>query len=130
MWFDKELMFAEKKALTDFSGGVVGDPVDIGTKGAVRGRQAFVAVTCGADMTATGDPAITFALESSETADFLEAAEIPLSLPPKKKADFPAGAGVVARLPYEVTGRYLRLKMTATAAVTCADLTAGIVLDA
>ncbi len=127
---DLELTFIRNEALTDFAGGVLGTPIDIGTAGAVKGRQSFVAITCGADMTATGDPTISFKLESSETPDFAVAVAIPLSLPPKKKADFGEGMGVAARMPCEVTGRYLRLLMEPSAPVTCAEITAGIVLDA
>lgn len=130
MYGDLELTFINKQELTDFSGGVLGTPIDIGTPGAVKGRQSFIAITCGADMTATGDPTIAFKLESSETDDFAVAVAIPLSLPPKKKADLGEGMGVMARMPYEVTGRYLRLLMEPSAPVTCAEITAGIVLDA
>ena len=128
MRFDKELMFVDEEALQDAGTGVLGDPVDLGAAGQGKGRQSFVAICCDDDTTATGDPEISFALETADAEDFLQAKTIPLALPPLKKEDLGAGKCVYSPVPLYLE-RHVRLTMTTSSAITCAGFSAGIVLD-
>jgi hypothetical protein len=128
MMFDKELMFAEGEELTAFTSGTLGSPIDLGTKGALRGRECTLAIVARQDLTATGDPDITLTLEASDTDDFAAVKTIPLSIPTVHKADLAEGKSVMIRMPFEA-GQYLRLHMEAASAVACGALDAGIVLD-
>jgi len=133
MMFDKELMFVEDegKNLKNVTTGVLGDTVDLGAPNQGRGRKSSVAIAFTTDTTATGDPAISFALETSTDEDFTDSAEIPLSLPtPLKKADMAEGAVLVAPVPVMGLGRYVRLKLTTESAIACTGMKAGFVIDA
>jgi hypothetical protein len=126
--FDKELMFAENTALTAFESGVVGTPIDLGTPGAGRGREAFVSILCKEDAAATGSPSIAFALDSADNPEFTNAQSIPLSFGPLGKADLAKGKVLSAPLPHGI-GRYVRLTAESSAELACAGVDAGIVLD-
>ena len=133
MIFDKELMFVEDDGhnLMNVETGTLGDTVDLGAAGQGKGRKSSVAIAFGRDTTATGDPAISFSLETSETEDFTESAEIPLSLPtPLKKADMAQGRVLVAPVPVMGLNRYVRLRLTTESPIACTGMEAGFVLDA
>ncbi len=102
MYFDKELMFVDAKALQDANSGVLGQKIDFGAGGQGKGRQSYVAVCCGSDTTATGSPDISFKLESSPTEDFLTSKDIALSFGPLKKTDLAEGKCVFAPFPLVV----------------------------
>ena len=129
MIFDRELCFIHETKIQDFAGGVLGDPIDLGAPDQLRGRQSYVAICCGDDTTATGDPTIQFSLEFADDDTFSTPVAVPLSLPPTKKADMAKGRAIVARAPI-YSRRYVRLKMDVDTAITCAAITAGFVLDA
>jgi hypothetical protein len=128
MQFDKELTFIDKGKLESFSGGVLGDALDMGAGGQFKGRQAFVAVCCGDDTTATGEPEIFFSLEFADDATFTQSVKVPLSLPPLGKADMAKGESVIARLPL-YSKRFVRLHLGTDIELVCSNITAGIVLD-
>jgi hypothetical protein len=129
MIFDRELCFIHEQPLTGFSGGVVGDILDLGAKGQTgKGRVSYVAVACDSDLTATGNPAITLSLEFSEDEAFTTPVPVPLSLPPLAKEDFAAGQVVGALSPLFAL-RYVRLVMDTTLPLACTTMTAGFVLD-
>ena len=129
MIFDRKLCFIDKKKIQDFAGGVLGDVLDLGAPDQLRGRQSYIAICCGDDTTATGDPAISFAMEFSNDEAFTDPVRVPLSLPPIKKADMAKGKAVIARSPI-YSQRYVRLVMDTATPITCAEITAGFVLDA
>ena len=133
MIFDKELMFIEDEGhnMHNVETGVIGEAIDLGAPGQGKGRKSAVAIAFTSDTTATGDPAISFSLETSAAVDFDESAEIPLSLPtPLKKADMAEGAILVSPMPVMGLKRYVRLKLTTESAIACTGIKAGIVLDA
>lgn len=128
MIFDAKLMFLNEEAIQDFSGGELGKALDLGVPSQMRGRPCYVAIQCADNTTATGDPEISFALETSGTEDFLEVTTIPLSIPKMKKGDLKAGAAFFAPCPlYSL--RFVRLVLETSLPITCAELSAGIVLD-
>ena len=129
MIFDRELCFIYEGALTAFTTGTVGAARDLGAPGQTgKGRAAFVAVACDGDMTATGSPTISLSLEFSADDSFSSPVAVPLSLPPLGKGDFAKGKVVGAPAPL-YSQRWVRLKMTTSAALACANVTAGLVLD-
>jgi hypothetical protein len=128
MIFDKELTFIDAGKLEAFTGGVLGDPLDLGADGQFLGRQAYVAVCCGDDTTATGNPEILFSLEFADDASFAGSVKVPLSLPPLGKEDMAKGASVIARLPL-YSKRFVRLHMGTDIELACSNITAGITLD-
>jgi hypothetical protein len=129
MIFDRELCFVYEGNLTGFSGGVVGEALDLGAPNQTgKGRAGYVAIACQQDMTATGDPEISLSLEFSETESFAVPVTVPLALPVLHKEDFAKGKVVGALAPLFAL-RYARLKMDTTATLACAGLTAGFVLD-
>ena len=128
MIFDLQLTFIDKGKLESFDGGVLGDALDLGAGGQFKGRQAFVAVCCGDDTTATGEPEILFSLEFADDASFASSVKVPLSLPPLGKADMAKGKDVIARLPL-YSKRFVRLHLGTDIELVCSDITAGIVLD-
>ena len=133
MIFDKELMFVENDGTnrTNIETGTLGRVVDLGAAGQGRGRKSSVAIAFTKDMTATGNPAISFSLETSAEENFGECVEIPLSLPtPLKKADMGEGAVLVAPVPVIGLDRYVRLKLTTESPIACTGIEAGFVLDA
>lgn len=129
MIFDRELCFAYKADISNFSGGAVGGVLDLGAPNqAGKGRNGYVAIACEQDMTATGNPDIKLSLEFSEDAGFTSPINIPLALPVQKKADFAKGKVVGAQAPMFAL-RYARLMLDTTGTLACAGLTAGFVLD-
>jgi hypothetical protein len=129
MIFDRELCFAYKTMLTGFGGGVVGEKLDLGAPNQTgKGRASYVAIACEEDMTATGNPEISLALEFSETEDFASPTVAPLALPALHKADFAKGKVVGAVAPLYAL-RWARLVLTTESALACASVTAGFVLD-
>jgi hypothetical protein len=128
MVFDKELMFAEDAELTAFESGVVGAPIDLGTRGAGHGRECFIAIVSKAEATATGDPVITFAVDTAEDEAFTSPKTIPLSIAPAGKGDLAKGSVLTAPLPRGVD-RFVRLTAESSIALACAGIDAGIVLD-
>jgi hypothetical protein len=129
MIFDKQLCFIDKGDLTAFEGGAVGSALDLGAPNQTgKGRVCYVAIACEEDMTATGNPGITLALEFSDAAGFSSPVSVPLPLPELHKADFAKGKVVGCLAPLSAL-RYVRLVMEPTAAIACASLTAGFVLD-
>jgi hypothetical protein len=128
MIFDKKLMFVENEALTGFTGGILGDPIDLGAPRQGDGRAAYIAIVSGAPTTATGEPEITFALETADAANFSDAVTIPLPLPPLRKINLAAGSAWFVHLPLYLK-RHIRLKCASTLPLACAGVTAGIVLD-
>jgi hypothetical protein len=87
-----------------------------------------VAIACEQDMTATGTPTINLSLEFSDDDTFTSPVDVPLSLPTLGKGDFAKGKVVGALAPL-FSLRWVRLKMTTSAALACAGITAGFVLD-
>ena len=129
MIFDQRLKFIDKGSLVSFAGGVVGTPLDLGAPNQIgKGRNSYVAIACGADMTATGNPSITLSLEFSEDGTFSSPVSVPLSLPTLGKGDFAAGKSVVALSPL-FSLRFVRLIMETDIALACTVFTAGFVLD-
>jgi hypothetical protein len=129
MIFDRELCFIYKGVLTAFSGGTVGDALDLGAPNQTgKGRVSYVAIACEQDMAATGNPVINLSLEFSEDAAFTTPVEVPLSLPPLAKEDFAKGKVVGALSPLFAL-RHVRLKMDTTLPLACTGITAGFVLD-
>jgi hypothetical protein len=130
MIWDKELLFIDKGMLTAFSSGAVGDPLDLGArKQMAEGLQSWIAVSCLDDVTATGDPAITLALEFSDDDVFAAPVVVPLSLPPLAKEDMAEGALIFAPAPL-YSKRFVRLTLDSTIDLACSRMTAGIVLGA
>jgi hypothetical protein len=127
--FDQKLKFIDNGTLTAFNGGVVGSVLDLGAPNQLgKGRVSYVAITCSADMAATGDPSITLSLEFSEDGTFSPPVSVPLSLPVLRKGDFVEGKAVVALAPlYSL--RYVRLVMETDIQLACSTFTAGFVLD-
>ena len=79
MIFDRELCFIYQDSITAFSGGVVGDALDLGAPNQTgQGRNSYVAIVCEQDMTATGNPVITLSLEFSEESGFSSPIAVPL----------------------------------------------------
>ena len=129
MIFDKELMFVEKEDMQNVETGTLGRVLDLGAPGQGKGRPSWVAVVFKTDTTATGDPDISFTLETSKEANFGSPKSIPLSIPtPVKKADMKAGMCLCAPTPPSLE-RYVRLKLTTASAITCTGMQAGFVLD-
>ena len=129
MILDRELCFLDKEALQNVESGVLGSAVDLGGSGQLDGRRAYVVIAAHDETTATGDPAMTFALEFAEDSAFTKnLTAVPLSVPPVKKADLAAGKVVRAAAPV-CAKRYARLKLTTESKLTCLNVTAGIVLD-
>jgi hypothetical protein len=129
MIFDRELCFIYEGSLTAFTTGTVGSALDLGAPNQTgKGRNSYVAISCEADMTATGSPTISLSLEFSEDDSFTSPVAVPLSLPPLGKADFAKGKVVGALSPL-FSLRWVRLKLTTSAALACAGITAGFVLD-
>ncbi|MDR1650743.1 MAG: hypothetical protein LBR87_03055 [Synergistaceae bacterium] len=124
---DRELCFIYEGSVTASTGGVQGSAIDLGP-GGFRGRDSYVFIESLADTTATGSPTISFTLEFSDDAAFASPAAVPLSTPVLGKGDLAKGKVVLARAPLH-GGRFVRLKMTASAAITCSKFTAGIILD-
>ena len=128
MIFDRQLCFAVDGAMTAVTSGVVGSAVDLGTARALDGRQSYVVIESGQDATATGAPVITFSLEFSDDDTFAAPVSVPLSLPKLAKGDLAAGRTLIAPTPLD-SKRFVRLAITSSIALTCAKITAGIVLD-
>jgi len=132
MIFDKELMFVEDDgtAMHNLETGVLGRVVDLGAKNQGRGREAFVAIVFKTDTTATGNPNISFALETSGTEDFTTSATIPLNVPtPLSKTEMAEGMHIVSQMPVMGLDRYVRLKLTTDSPIACTGMEAGFVLD-
>ena len=133
MIFDYDLMFIDDKDGTqqNISSGVLGDKIDLSGDGQGKGYRGYIAIAFSSNTTATGDPEISFSLETSGTCDFAESVEIPLELPvPLKKADLTKGQVLVSRLPLIGLKRYARLKIATESPLACAGIKAGFVLDA
>jgi hypothetical protein len=130
MIFDKQLCFIENGSLSSITNGVVGAAIDLGASRALDGRASHIAIECGQTATATGTPVITFTLEFSDDNLFASGKTVltPLALPPLGKADLVAGKTLLAPSPLGAR-RWVRLKVTSTTALTCAQITAGITLD-
>jgi hypothetical protein len=129
MIFDRELSFIYEGSLTAFTTGTVGSSLDLGAPNQTgKGRVSYVAIACNADMTATGSPTISLSLEFSEDDTFTSPVEVPLSLPTLGKGDFAKG-NVIGALAPLFSLRWVRLKMTTSAAIACTSMTAGFVLD-
>jgi len=133
MIFDKELMFVENDGTnrTNIETGTLGRVIDLGAPGQGKGRRGSVAIAFTKDTTATGDPAISFSLETCAEEDYTGSVEIPLSLPtPLKKADMAEGVVLVAPIPVMGLQRYVRLKLTTESPIACTGVEAGFVIDA
>lgn len=133
MIFDYEQMFIDDKNNTqkNITSGVLGQAVDISGNNQGRGFPAVIAIAFTSDTTATADPDIQFAIETSENANFSKSSTIPLSIAtPLKKADLKQGEVLVFPLPKIGLKRYVRLKIGADSAITCMGIKAGFVLDA
>jgi hypothetical protein len=129
MIFDRELCFIHEGPITAFSGGVIGDPLDLGAPNQTgKGRPSYVAIACQDDTTATGNPVITLSLEFSEDEAFTTPVPVPLSLPTLKKEDLAKGSCVVALSPMFAL-RYVRLILETDIDIACSTMTAGFVLD-
>jgi hypothetical protein len=129
MIFDKKLCFIDKGSITAFSGGPVGDPLDLGAPNQTgKGRVSYVGIACEKDMTATGNPDINLSLEFSEDSTFTSPVSVPLSLPTLGKDDFAKGQVVGALSPLFAL-RWVRLVMDTTLPLACTSMTAGFVLD-
>lgn len=129
MIFDKELMFVEKENMQNVDTGTLGRVLDLGAPEQGKGRPSWVALVFKSDTTATGDPDMSFALETSDEANFSTPRVIPLSLPtPVKKTDMKAGMCLCAPTPLCIE-RYVRLKLTTASPITCTGMEAGFVLD-
>ena len=70
MIFDRELCFIHETKIQNLDEGVLGEPIDLGAPDQLRGRQSYIAICCGDDTTATGDPTISFSLEFSDDDTF------------------------------------------------------------
>ena len=133
MIFDYNLMFVDDKDNTqkNVKSGILGDTLDLSGNGQGKGFRAVLAIAFSSDTTATADPDIQFAIETSETKDFASSATIPLSLPvPLKKSYLTAGTVLPCPLPKVGLKRYVRLKMGCDSPITCMGIKAGFVLDA
>ena len=133
MIFDYNLMFVDDKANTqkNVKSGILGDTLDLSGNGQGKGFRAVLAIAFSSDTTATADPDIQFAIETSETKDFASSATIPLSLPvPLKKTQLTAGTVLPCPLPKVGLKRYVRLKLGCDSPITCMGIKAGFVLDA
>ncbi|MDR1377766.1 MAG: hypothetical protein LBJ36_01750 [Synergistaceae bacterium] len=129
MIFDQNLKFINKGELMAFNGGAVGNTLDLGAPNQLgKGRNSYVVVTCGEDMTATGEPKMKLSLEFSENEMFSPSVLVPLSLPPLKKENFAKGKNVIALAPmYSL--RFVRLVLETDIQLACSVITAGFVLD-
>lgn len=115
----------------NITSGVLGDAIDVSGSGQGKGFPALVGIAFTENTTATANPDIQFALETSDAEDFSKSTVIPLALPlPLKKADMPAGTVLVSPLPLNGLKRYLRLRLGTDSAINCMGIKAGIVLDA
>ena len=134
MIFDYQLMFIDDEndhAENNVTSGVLGDPIDLSGAGQGKGFEGLIAIAFTEDTTATGDPEISFTLETSEDNTFATSKLIPLMLPSGlKKADMTAGTVLSSPLPKIGLERYVRLKITTASAINCIGVKAGFVLDA
>ncbi len=133
MIFDYDLMFIDDKDGTqkDVSAGTLGTYIDLSGNGQGKGHRGLIAIAFTSDTTATADPDVSFSLETSETCDFAEIVEIPLSLPtPLKKADLTEGKVLSSPLPLNELKRFIRLKANLESPITCMGIRAGFVFDA
>lgn len=133
MIFDYNLMFVDDKNNTqkNISSGIMGTALDLSGNGQGKGFRAVIAIAFSSDTTATANPDIQFALETSETKDFASSLTIPLSLPvPLKKANLTAGTVLPCPLPKVGLKRFVRLKLGCDSPITCMGIKAGFVLDA
>lgn len=133
MIFDYELMFIDDKNNTqkNISSGVLGTSIDLVGEGQGKGFPAMIAIAFSSDTTATADPAIQFAIETSDNNSFKNSTTIPMLLPvPLKKADLTAGTVLPCPLPKVGLKRYVRLKIGTDSAINCMGIKAGFVLDA
>lgn len=133
MIFDYELMFVDDKNGTqkDISSGVLGTAIDLSGDGQGKGKPGLIAIAFSSDTTATTDPDIQFALETSDNKDFTGSATFPFLLKtPLKKADLAEGTVLTSPLPLHGLKRFVRLKIGADAPITCMGIKAGFVLDA
>ena len=132
MIFDKELMFVEDDGteMHNLETGVLGRVVDLGAKNQGRGREAFIAIVFKSDTTATGNPDISFSVETSGTPNFAESVEIPLNVPtPLKKTQMAEGMHIVSQMPVMGLERDVRLKLKTESAIACTGMEAGFILD-
>ena len=133
MIFDYNLMFVDDKENTqkNLTSGVLGDVLDISGDGQGKGFPAVLAIAFSSDTTATADPDIQFAIETSSSKDFAGSLTIPLELPtPLKKSYLTAGTVLPCPLPKVGLKRYVRLKLGVDSPITCMGIKAGFVLDA
>lgn len=123
--------FCDKLTLTNQSTGVIGKVLDFG-----HGRrlgESFplrIYVASSVDMTATGDPSIGIALETSDDSTFAAGVKTHALFSGLTKADFGTrGEPLIAACPRD-TKRYGRVKLTTSAVIACAQLSIGITFDA
>ena len=129
MYLDNNLIFCDEVTLTtvtSYTSGVV----DFGRANRLgEGQPFYIYAGSSVEVTATGDPTITIALESSDDETFATGVVSFTPFPALKKADFgPGKPAIVTPCPYG-TKRYGRLKLTASAAVACITLNAGLTFD-
>ncbi len=133
MIFDYQLMFIDDECCqveNNVTTGVLGDAIDLSGSGQGKGFEGLIAIAFTQDTTATADPEITFSLETSADANFLESKDIPLMIPAMKKADLEAGTVLSSPLPKIGLERYVRLRIATDSAINCIGIKAGFVLDA
>ena len=133
MIFDHELIFIDDSGGTkkNVSSGVLGSILDLRAKGQGKGFDSRIAIAFSSDTTATADPEIQFAIETSDTAKFTKSATIPLMITvPLKKADLKEGTVLSSPLPKVGLERYVRLRIGVDSPINCLGIKAGFVLDA
>lgn len=127
---DAMLCFCQEEDMTNWTTGEIGEAIDLGHAGALRGRECWLNVISHAETTATGDPEIAFSVVFCDKDDFAQdTVEIPLSHKPATKEDLKDKGRFVARMP-AFSLRYCKLKANVTGTIACSSLTCGISLDA
>lgn len=132
MIFDYELMFVDDKDGTkkNVSSGVLGNILDLRAKGQGKGFDSRIAIAFSSDTTATADPEIQFAIETSDDVKFKTSTTIPLMLPvPLKKANLTEGTVLCSPLPKIGLERYVRLRIGVDSPINCLGIKSGFVLD-
>jgi hypothetical protein len=126
MYTDLNLIFCDHTELTAFTGGTVGEVVDLNVEKRLgEGHPFYIYVAAGAELTATGNPDITIELETSNDSAFATDVITHPLFPTLHKADFGSkGTPLAAPCPFG-TKRYARINMTAASALACGDLSIG-----
>ena len=108
MYKARHLTLCDHEMLTTFTGGVVGDVIDLGAKNrAGEGYPFYFILASGVEMTATGDPLVNIDLESADD-ELFASPQTSRMFTRLKKADFsPSAPSLAQPCPFRLK-RYVR----------------------